>query len=226
MMKSEKAIFGSCGAVGVGLVLVLTSCGGADSAAESADASDGREEQEMTVELGPGETHQQQIDEIEKVVDVMENRLGHGHVLRDGRTDTWTPEHQAENVPPIDDCPSADSFRNNVIFDYQDLDAGQAFSAGYEMAEDLGLVPNEAVNDDGSDGARMYFAALGENGRALLVRQQSGDYSVIEVFYNTPCSEHDSLQQAYDRIVGEIREERREERRQDREDRLEELRGG
>ena len=206
--------------------LVLSSCGWVESAAESVGISEESEEQDMRVELGPGETYQQQIDEIETVAEVMESRLGQGHVLRDGRTDTWTPEHHMENLRPNANCPGEDSLRNNVIFDYDDLDAEQAFAAGYEMAEDLGLAPNEAVNRDGTGERQMRFVASGEGGRSLIIGQQAGDDSTIEVFYNTKCSEHNSLQEAYDRIVGEQLEKDREERQKDREERLEELREG
>lgn len=178
----------------------------------------------MRVNLGPGETHSEQIEEIEKFVSVMEERLGGDQVLRDGRTDTWTPEHHMENRRPNAACQGEDSFRNRVIFEYSGPDAEQALAAGYEMAEDLGFSTNEETIEDGTGERPMRFVASGDAGRSLIIRQQAGDESIIEVFYRTRCSEHESLQEAYDRIVGEIREEHREERQREREELRDEIR--
>lgn len=208
------------------LVLVLTSCGWVDSAAESVGVSEESEEQDMRVELGPGETYQQQIDEIETFVGAMTSRFGDDFVLRDDRTDTWTPEFHAENRVLNTACSGEGSFRQVVIFDFEGMGAEQARTAGHELAADIGFEPNQAANEVGSDEGPLSFVAVGGGGRSLIVAQQAGNHSIIEVYYRTGCSGHASMQEAYDRFMGERREERREERRQDREERLEELREG
>ncbi|TLP92351.1 hypothetical protein FEF26_14880 [Nesterenkonia salmonea] len=210
--------------MGLTAVMVLSSCGWVDAVTESLGGSDETKEQDMRVDLGPEETHSEQIEEIEKFVRVMQERLGSNPVLRDGQTDTWTPEHHMENRRPNASCQGDDIFRNRVIFDYADLDVEQALAAGYEMAQDLGFSTSEEIIEDGTGQRPMRFVASGEGGRSLIIGQQADDENIIEVFYRTRCSEHESLQEAFDRIAGESRQERREERQREREERLERIR--
>ncbi|TLP92349.1 hypothetical protein FEF26_14870 [Nesterenkonia salmonea] len=223
-MGIRKTRVAAWSAVGLTAVMVLSSCGWVDSAAESLGGSDETKEQDMRVDLGPGETHSEQIEEIEEFVRVMQDHLSDDYVWRGGESDTWSAEHQAENHRPIANCSGDESFRQMAIFDYEGLDAEQALAAGYEMAQDLGFSTSEEITADGTGQRPMRFVASGEGGRSLIIRQQADDENIIEVFYRTRCSEHESLQEAFDRIVGEIQDQQREERQREREELREEIR--
>lgn len=172
----------------------------------------------MSVELGTAESYEEQIDEISRMRDLMSEHLGDDYVLVGGNTDEWTPEYHMENRRPLANCEEG-SYRNQVIFDYADLGVEEAYSAAQAMAEEAGLSPS--ITDDGAGDERMYFAGSGPSRSSLVVRESQSESGGIEVLINTACSDHESMHEAYDRIVGEQVEQNREERRQDREERLE-----
>ena len=90
-----------------------------------------------------------------------------------------------------------------MVFEYSGLDAEQAYSDAEDLGRNLGFTPNEAVNNDASDGDRMNYTATSEEGRSLIVRQQRENDDDIEVIYRTPCSDDPSLQQVIDDRVDE-----------------------
>lgn len=180
----------------------------------TACAEDEPEWPEPSIDLGPGETQDEQIDELETFVESMSTRLGEEYRLRESSgdyvdVDEWTPAFHEENRPPSGGC-GEDGHHHALAFDYPGLDAEEAYSDARELVENLGFLPNEAVNNDASDGERMNFTAVDEEDRLLIVRQQRGDDSVVEVFYETPCSDHQSLQDVADEHLEEYKDELRE----------------
>lgn len=191
--------------VGVLSLLLVSACGVIDGSATN------DRERAIGIDLGAGETQQEQIAEIEKVVELIEDQLGSDYAFRDGGSDEWSPEYHEENRRPMGNCPEG-SLRNRVVFDFTGLDPESAYAGAEVMAQDLGFAGNGAVNNDSADGEAINFAARGEGGRTLLVRQQSGDERVVEVFYYTACSDHESLQEALDRVTDRVGDQMRRER--------------
>lgn len=192
-------------AVGTLSLLMVSACG------DSGGLGTGFGGQNGSIDLGAGETQQEQIAEIEKVVELMEDQLGRDYAFRDGRSGEWSPEYHEKNRRPMGDCPEG-SLRNRVVFDFTGLDPESAYAGAEVMAQELGFAGNGAVNNDVADGKAINFAARGEGGRTLLVRQQSGDERVVEVFYYTACSDHESLQEALDRLTERVGDQMRRER--------------
>lgn len=185
-------------------VLMLSACG--------EFGGSGQEEEEVSVELGPGETREEQIDEIGVVVGLLESHIGDGLVLRAESTDEWTPEYHAEHRRPTADCPGEDQYRNEVFFYHRDISFEDAYSAAEKIADELGFTPNDAVNDTGAGSSRMMFSAQSEDGRTFIVRESASEDENVEVVYNTRCTDHESNREARDEFMLKEREERQRER--------------
>lgn len=200
----QKCLMAACA------VMLLASC------AEGAGSSATSEEGGVEIELGSGETQDEQIAELETFVQSMRDYLGQDYRLRDDSgahvdVDEWSPEFHRENRPPVRSC-EGDDYRHGLAFDYLELNAESAYEDARKLAQGLGFEPNDAVNNDGSDGQRMNFTATGEDGRTLIVRQQRGDGSVIEVFYRARCSDHQTLQDVATEHLEEYKDELRQNR--------------
>lgn len=172
-----------------------------DAGQDPASGTQVEEETVSNIQLGPGVTHREQIEEIGAVVSLMQEHLGDGYEIRGGETEEWDVDHYTEHRHPRPGCGGPEEFYNDAYFDYQELSSADAFRGAQVIAENLGFEPNESVIDDGASGSRMYFAAFGEDGRRLIVRDQSEDPEIVEVRYSAPCSDHQSLREATDRAM-------------------------
>ena len=172
----------------------------------------GDEEPGVSVDLGPGETRGEQIDEIGVVVGLLEEHIGEGLVLRSDVTDEWTPEYHEEHRRPTADCPGEGQYRSEVFFTHPDISLEDAYSAAERIVEELGFAPNEALLDTGAGSTRMMYSAGSGDGRTFVVRESRSEEENVQIIYNTRCTEHESHQQAMDRFVEQSREERQRER--------------
>lgn len=193
----------------LGVVVIMV---GALMLGACADTGSVQEGDDVSVDLGAGESRQEQISEIEVIVGLLGQHMGEDPVLRDDSANEWTPEYHEENRRPTADCSDDNSYRNRVIFDYPGLDFQEAYAAAERISGEIGFTANDDLNDDGSAGSRMIFGARGEGGRSLVVREKSGDSGLIEVVYNTRCSTHESHDEAMEKFREQAREERRRER--------------
>lgn len=142
----------SVSALAVAASLLLTACAGEEPA--EPEAADG------AVDLGPGESREEQIEEIGVVVGLLEEHMDVGMVLRSDTHDEWSPEYHAEHRRPIGGCPDNDQLRSEVFFTHPEIDFEDAYLAAEAISENLGFTPNEALNNLGLDGSnRMIFSS-------------------------------------------------------------------
>lgn len=195
---SRKLVIGLVGAS----LFALSACGATGGPEEG-------EEQHMGVDLGPGVTREQQIDEIEIVVGLLQEHLGEGLVLRAQSSDEWSREYHAEHGVPASDCSGTGQYRSRVTFYHPDIPAEDAYSAAEQLTEKLDFIPNEALNDSGAEGTgRMIFSSSSDDGRVLIVRESRKEGENVQVIYKTPCSDHESHHDALMEFVERDRKER------------------
>lgn len=169
-------------------------------------ASDNRQGSEAAgIDVAGGFTQSEQIEELDAVVMVMQQHFGQDVAQAD--EEPWDAQVFESEVSPRS-C-NAEEYRYRVDFEIpQDADPQELFSEAADIAAELGLEPNENNGDGSGEGEEMFFGAGSSQGRMFVITTQGSSPSG---FYQTRCSDDQTIQETVSRFDAEFREERREE---------------
>lgn len=226
------------GGVLLGSLLWLTGCaqvpdspGGGDLPAETAaeetvnstgDAATGAgiSSGQGVVDVEGGYTQEEQLAELEAVVEVMREHFGEDVATIDG--EPWTVErHDAEVAPRPE---GSGTYRHKINFDVPDRDLEQMYATAEEIAEELGLSENLNNSNGVTQYDKIFYGAGREQERTFVIASTtSGDG--YRASYGTRRSDHETIQEASERVRGKNREERDDEFGPDNPRQLEDIEG-
>lgn len=167
-------------------------------------ASDNRQGSEAAgIDVAGGFTQSEQIEELDAVVMVMQQHFGQDVAQAD--EEPWDAQVFESEVRPRS-C-NAEEYRYRVDFEIpQDADPQELFSEAADIAAELGLEPNENNGDGSGEGEEMFFGAGSSQGRMFVITTQGSSPSG---FYQTRCSDDQTIQDVRERFAEQFREERR-----------------
>lgn len=156
------------------------------------------------VDVEGGYTQDEQLAELETVVEVKREHFGKDVAAIDG--EPWSAElHSAEVTPRPE---GGGVYRCEIRFDVAPEDLKEAYATAEEVADQLGLTVNMNNSHGATENGEIFYGARSEEGRMFLMKGSSAEF--FSAVYSTRKSDDPSLQEAYDRIVDENREERLE----------------
>lgn len=159
---------------------------------------------EGLIDVDGGYTQDEQLAELEIVVETMQEHFGEDVATIDG--EPWTAErHDAAVAARPQD---GDTYRHAINFDLELTDLEGAYATADEIAKKLGLTEN-VNNSNGIDAyGGIYYGAGREEGRVFLLT--GGSQEVGRVKYRTQRSDDETIIAAYERVIGQFRQEHRE----------------
>lgn len=193
----------------VAVVSMVTSCfGGPDHSGDSSRSGSGevvsvQQENggELVVDWNEGLTHEEQVEEIKLVNEVMTKHFGQEVLpqLDGGEWDLQTYLNQSGLPYPSNRVDG--NYYYEVMYDFSDVEANQETQEkALAVLDELGLTPNEDLPTTyDEDRMRPVYVAGGEDehGRVFLIRQL-GDGAGIVASYSTRHSNHESMYEAHE----------------------------